>query len=176
MTCKIIISGYFCTGKTSAMEYLNKEFGLKKVKDYTTRKMRKNESEGNPYYFISEERFSELEKMKKLFDPIQHAGNKYGTDLDALNGEGKWVLDILPDSWDKYSKLKGVIGIYLAPPPEEVLKERASKRGDSKESVKMRLEAIKQQDLSSYDYVIEPQESLEALCQKLGSIVKITTT
>ena len=170
-SCKIIISGYFCTGKTSVMELLQQNFGLKKPKAYTTRQMRPNEKEGFPYSFISEEKFSELERIGKLFDPITHAGNRYAGDREALYADEGWVMDILPDSWSIYSKIPGVVGIYLIPPSKEVLRKRAIERGDTPESINRRIEAIKPQDPELYHHAIEPQKSLQDLYGRIISIV-----
>lgn len=169
--CKIIISGYFCTGKTSVMELLQQNYSLKKPKDYTTRSMRSNEREGFPYSFISEEKFLELERIGKLFDPIMHAGNRYASDREALFSDGPWVMDILPDSWPVYSQIPGVIGIYLIPPSHDILNERAIKRGDSLESINRRIEAITLQDPKLYDFAVEPQKSLQDLYGRIISII-----
>jgi guanylate kinase len=172
--CRIVLSGYFCTGKTSIMQMLYKEMNLKKPKDFTTRAMRVNEKEGDPYFFITKEQFALLERRGKLFDPIEHDGHRYGVDYDDIFGSRRWVMDILPTSWDKFNKITGVIGIYLIPPSIDVLKKRAILRGDSLKSIEKRLLLLRPQDLSSYHYVIEPQPSLEELflktkviCQKL---------
>lgn len=171
MTCRIVISGYFCTGKTSVMEMLSKEFHLKKPVDYTTRNMRPNEREGFPYTFISKEKFLELAGNNLVFDPIEHAGNHYAVDLKSIMEGKRWIMDILPDSWEVFKKIPGVIGIYLIPPGEAELRRRAAVRGDLAESIEKRLKAVKLQDLESYDYVIEPQASLEDLHRKIRGIV-----
>jgi len=168
--CRIVLSGYFCTGKTSIMRRLNTELGLKKPKDFTTRSMRDGEKEGDPYFFITREQFSYLESIGKLFDPIEYAGNMYAVDYDDLFQTRHWVMDILPDSWDKFSRIPRVIGVYLIPPAIEILKERALSRGDSIASVGRRINAIRPQNLSVYHYAIEPQESLDALFQRVKAI------
>lgn len=170
--CRIIISGYFCTGKTSVIKLLEEEFNLHKPKVYTTRNMRHNEREGYPYTFIDDTQFQRLESINELFDPIKHAGNCYAADRSDIFDKAKWIIDILPDSWETYKQIPGVIGIYLIPPPKEELRVRALKRGDFEVSIEARLEAIHDQDLSSYHYVIEPQPSLEALCNKVRAIVR----
>lgn len=168
---RIIISGYFCTGKTSILKHLAKEFGLHKPKVYTTRLMRANEKEGDPYTFISEEIFHLLKKSNKLFDPMQHADNYYAVDLEDMYEKEIWVIDILPDSWDIFKKIPGVVGIYLIPPNPKILKERALERGDSEESIAMRLKAMKEQNPDDYDYAIEPQTSLKELWNRVKAII-----
>lgn len=170
--CTIVISGYFCTGKTSVMRILEEEFDLHKPKVYTTRAMRSGEKEGDPYTFITKEKFDQLGMIEGLFDPIKHAGNHYAADKTEIYGKDRWIIDILPDSWETYKQIPGVIGIYLIPPDKEVLKARAIARKDSPEAIEKRLQAIKDQDPTAYHYAIEPQSSLEELCDKIREIVK----
>lgn len=169
---KIIISGYFCTGKTSVIKALGENLDLHKPKCYTTRKMRPQEREGFPYNFITDKLFSQLHSQDKLFDPIEHDGHQYAGDYEELFGDNNWVMDILPDSWPVYKKIPGVIGIYLNPPKDEVLRERAIMRGDDSISIEKRIRSVKHDiDTNTYDYVIDPQESFEALLHKILKIV-----
>lgn len=54
---KIILSGPFCTGKTSLIQMIQERWKIDKIVDDTTRTMRNGEREGFPYHFISEKDF-----------------------------------------------------------------------------------------------------------------------
>lgn len=173
MTCRVIFSGPFCCGKTSLIEKLEKEYGIPKLIDDTTRKQRPNERDGYPYNFISEETFQEREKKGYYFETITFNGYKYGAPKKPLFENPRWALDILSNSWPAYQNIPHVIGIYLAPPPIEELKRRARLRGDSEEKIQQRIEALKDEDPRGFTYRIPPQESLEKTYEIVKSILKL---
>lgn len=52
---------------------------------YSTRPMRENESQGSPYYFVSEEAFDEKIKKDEFLEyAIVHGKDKYGTEKESL--------------------------------------------------------------------------------------------
>jgi guanylate kinase len=154
------------------MKHLEKTLGLQKLRVFSTRPMRANESQGDPYTFISPEKFNDLERTNSLFDSIRHANNCYAADKGEIYRKDQWVIDILPDSWPKYRKIPGVIGIHLISPDKEVLRDRAVNRQESAESIQMRLAAIKDENPLDYDFAIPPQPTLEDLCHLVEIIVR----
>lgn len=173
MTCRVLFSSPFCCGKTSIIEMLERDYGIPKVIDDTTRKMRPNERPGYPYNFLSEEAFKEREKSGYYFETITFNGYRYGAPKKPLFENPRWALDILSKSCPEYRKIPDVIDIYLIPPPVEELKRRARLRGDSEEKIQQRIEALKEENPSGFKYYIQPQESLEKTYEIVKSILKL---
>jgi len=78
----IIIAGFSASGKDTLARNLEKE-GCNFVISHTTRPMRPNESPGNPYYFITEKEFLEMDSRNEF---IEH--RKYDT-----------LVNNIPDTW-----------------------------------------------------------------------------
>ena len=55
----IVLCGKSSSGKDTLASYFKSQ-GYKFVISHTSRPMRENESEGNPYYFISDKKFKEM--------------------------------------------------------------------------------------------------------------------
>jgi len=64
-----ILIGPSGSGKTA----IGNNSGLVELKSHTTRNKREGENEGNPYYFITEEEFFELDKVEET----EYNGNYY---------------------------------------------------------------------------------------------------
>jgi len=75
----IIIGGPSGSGKTVIVDKLCEEFPLEfeKLKQVTTRSMRENESQNNPYWFINDDQYDSI-KDKLIFTTEREHG-KYGT-------------------------------------------------------------------------------------------------
>ena len=100
---------------------------------YTTRAVRRGESEGHPYHFVSVEDF--LKKRESGFF-VEHAevhGNWYGTPLDQIEQAWRLGLAVIMDLdvqgaatfRRKYPDSKS---IFILPPSIEVLRERIIRR------------------------------------------------
>lgn len=171
MFCRVIFSGPFCTGKTTLMEKLEKEYGTPKLIDDSTRPMRPNERQGFPYHFIAEEEFLNKLNNEEYFESVHFNGYYYGVPKAEL-AKNKWTLDVLSTSWKHYKDIPYVIGIYLESPGEEELIRRARKRGDSEEKIRQRLEALKDEDPSEFIYRIPPQEKIEDTFEIVKQIIE----
>lgn len=64
------LMGKSASGKDTIYQRLltHKELGLKQVIPYTTRPSRSGETDGETYYFVSDERADELERMGKIIE------------------------------------------------------------------------------------------------------------
>jgi len=62
------------SGKTTLGEYLKNFDWIGEIVSHTTRKMRKNEEYGDPYYFVDENQFQNL----TLIEEVKYGGNYYG--------------------------------------------------------------------------------------------------
>jgi len=134
------------TGKTTVCREL-----MKKSEDYsfsiscTTRKPRQNETNGEDYYFLSEEKFKSYIEQNKMAEWENVFGNYYGTLKstleEALKNGRKMLLDIDVKGAMNIKQLypDDSFSIFLKPPSIEELKRRLSKRGsENQETIKNR--------------------------------------
>lgn len=56
----IVICGLSASGKDSIAKYISNKYNIKEIISHTSRPMRSNELEGNPYYFISKQQFQNM--------------------------------------------------------------------------------------------------------------------
>ena len=171
MPCRLILSGPFCTGKTSIIKVLSEKHQIPKLIDDTTRPMRAQERPGFPYNFIQEREFRERLDRNYYFETVTFNGYFYGVPRKSLE-QDKWSLDILESSWGFYKDLPGVIGIYLEPPPIEVLVKRAQLRGDSTKHIEDRLLLLQNQSAISFPYHIPSQTTLEKSVEEIEKILR----
>src|SRR3989344_41352 len=99
-TSLIIISGPSGSGEDSIIEGLKEYFPLERVITTTTRQMRRTESEGNPYYFISTEEFADRVDRGDFFEYAQQYNDHfYGVtfaEIERVKNSGKigiWKID-----------------------------------------------------------------------------------
>ena len=79
----IVVCGFSASGKDSICKYISNKLNYKTIISHTSRPMRPNESEGNPYYFISKQQFEEMITNDKFIE--------YRTYNTLLNNN--------PDTW-----------------------------------------------------------------------------
>ena len=171
---KLIISGGYCSGKTLLIQLLKQKLGIPKLIDHTTRKMRKGEIDGFPYYFISRQEFEKNLAMKKYYDWVEFCGNYYGVLKEDVFGLKAWSLDTLATTWvDKYkNKVSGTYGIFLQSPSEQVILKRAKDRGDNIEESTQRLLCEKPENITSFNLVLPADLNVE---KKLNLIIRHIT-
>ncbi len=130
----IIIAAPSGAGKSSFVERITREIPrLRDTVTYTTRKMRPTESEGNPYHFVSEERFKELRDQGFFVEWAVVHNNFYGTPMHQL--EDAWVRDevIIMDvdvqgAATFKRKFPDAVSIFILPPSVDELRRRLISR------------------------------------------------
>jgi len=134
----LVFIGPSGSGKTT-IEAAFQKMGYSSIENYTTRPMREGETEGNPYFFISEEKFLKLKKEGFFAEHIQYNGNHYGfAKQDVTDNK---IASVVPDGFRQLSKIKdlNIISFYFEV-DEETRYKRMIERGDSPESAKRRIE------------------------------------
>ena len=112
---------------------------------YTTRSPRKGESNGNQYFFISEEEFIEKKNSNFFLEHAKVHDNWYGTSLDFVQlqlGSGvNLILEIDVQGFRQINDLSfSYDSIFILPPSMHSLEERIKSRGDEDlESINLRL-------------------------------------
>ncbi|MFK7973372.1 MAG: guanylate kinase [Rickettsiaceae bacterium] len=152
----IILSAPSGGGKSSiAQQLLALDTNLVLSISATTRKARTGEKDGEHYFFCTRKQFNELE----LLEQAEIYGNLYGTPksyVDQKLASGHDVLfDI--DAQGAYQIMQKahakVVSIFILPPSIDELEARLKKRGqDNQESIKLRLQAAKEEITNADNY------------------------
>lgn len=144
----LMVIGPSGVGKDCFMQLLISKYPNKFIKcvSCTTRAPRNNEKEGINYYFITKEKFLELEKNGEIFGKFEKFNNLYGTWTKILNNissDDKIVYFDFNIEFTITSMKESDIDfnyIALLPPSIEELKNRLKKRGtENEESIKERI-------------------------------------
>ena len=127
-----ILSGCSGAGKNTIINKLMQENNqVDLFTSFTTRQMRENETQGNPYFYYSLAEFEEKDKQGIIIEKEFIHGNYYGTSYEILQEKLKDRVNIVP--------------IFLDVPKKELIK-RITLRGEPKDRVKVRA--------SRFDYEI----------------------
>src|SRR6185312_7771386 len=146
----LLIIGPTAVGKSSLIDRVLAEYSdLVDLITYTTRPPRVGESEGQPYHFVTEERFKELLAQGFFIEWAHVHGRMYGTPRDQVEHaarSGKVVIADV-DVQGAKSVLKEfprTTTIFLKPPSMDALRHRFIKRGiTSQADLEKRLESAK---------------------------------
>ena len=158
----IIIAGKSGSGKDAVVNELCRR-GYKRIKTYTTRPMRQHESQGNPYYFISEKDFKKKQSKGFFLEVKEYETTKgiwyYGSPKDELlspkNNTKNRLIILTPKGVEDLSKearnakINAKI-IYLRANSGTITK-RLRRRGDDPEEVARRIEAD-ENDFVAFEY------------------------
>ena len=130
----IIVAAPSGAGKSSFVERLAKEDSrLTDIATFTTRSMRKGESEGQPYHFISSEDFQRRISENFFVEWAQVHTNFYGTSFQSLEDtwkQGKCaIMDIDIQGVVTFkSKFPDAKTVFIVPPSIDELRRRIEKR------------------------------------------------
>ena len=147
-----VISASSGTGKTTlARELLREDRNLVASVSCTTRPPRRNERDGEDYYFVAKKEFLDRRRKKGFLEWANVFGHYYGTPKKEVGGHqrrGRDVLLLIDVQGAK--KVKRVrpdaVFIFLAPPSIEELRRRLAKRAtDSAAEISRRLKVAKQE-------------------------------
>jgi len=130
----IIVAAPSGAGKSSFVDKICQEDPrLVDVITYTTRSMRRGESEGHPYHFVNKETFESLLKRNFFVEHARVHQNLYGTPLDQLEKawtQGKCVIMDLDVQGAQTFRTKYPDSklIFILPPSIDELRRRIIKR------------------------------------------------
>lgn len=138
MTKLILVAAPSGAGKSSFVERICKEEPrLEDVITHTTRAMRKGETAGNPYHFISQEEFTRRVAENYFVEWAHVHVNMYGTSWDGL--KNAWdrnkcaIMDIDVQGTATFrSKFPECKTIFIVPPSIDELRRRIEKRDGGK--------------------------------------------
>jgi len=178
MTTVFIISAPSGSGKSTLVKHLmtnvpNLMFSI----SYTTRSPRGQEKDGQNYFFVSRESFTDMLGRDEFLEWADVFGNFYGTHrgiLETAEAQGKdLVLDIdVQGARQLKEKIPGAVSIFILAPSRAVLEQRLRSRSEDREEViarRLKEAAEEIRRYEDYDYVLinrnlgEAQESLSAI-------------
>lgn len=178
--CILIIEGPSGVGKDTIVNEIIKRYPDKfgKPVNATTREMRPNESQGNPYLFLTEEEFLKKRQEGDIFEQtIRHGtyrGMQRSSFNEILNSNRIAIRDCDRFGLEALKKEFGniVISIFLTA-PKEVIRNRLIERGEEKESMEKRLKDYDEYLKNSiyFDYEIENM-NIDETIEKILNIIK----
>lgn len=130
----IIVAAPSGAGKSSFVEKISQEDPrLVDVITYTTRSMRKGESEGHPYHFVSTEDFQTKISQGFFVEWAKVHTNFYGTSCESIDGtwsQGKCaIMDIDIQGVATFkAKYPDAKTFFILPPSIDELRRRITKR------------------------------------------------
>ena len=135
----IILFGASASGKTEVAKYLARAHNIKKAITHTTRKMRESEANGVDYYFVTKQKFLEMETLGELVESTFYNGNLYGCSVNEVADDKCIVVD--PAGLDHFLNLpeSHIMAFYLDC-NEELRRQRMISRGDNPGDIEKRLE------------------------------------
>lgn len=176
-----VLSAPSGTGKDSVINGLKKRgMDFYVVASVTTRAPRPGESEGNPYHFITKEKYDAMVAQNELLEHANVHGNWYGQPLQPIKDMVRAGCDVLlkidvQGAATVRQKVPGAIFIFLVPGSVDELSLRLTKRKTETEAEQERRLADARTELAQrdmYDYVIvNRQGHLEEAVDKLRAIM-----
>jgi guanylate kinase len=176
----IILSAPSGGGKNTLInEILSKRNDVEHSISTTTRSSRGKESEGDPYYFVSQGDFVQMISENKFLEWAKVLNNYYGTtynEISRIKGNNhKALLDIdVQGAMQVKKNHPEVTTVFIEPPSLEILSQRLRKRGtESEEQILERLNLAREEMESRgmYDYIIINDDLKKAVFE-LNSLIE----
>ena len=183
MSKLFVISAPSGAGKTTLIESLLEHSSKRNLRlgiSCTTRSKRKNETNGESYFFKTKEEFQEMSEKEELLESAEVFGNFYGTPKKWLEEQLNKDIDIILElDWQGEKQIKenypDAVSIFILPPSLEDLRERLNKRNqDSEDDIKKRLAQAKIEIINgcSFDKIII-NDDFEAAVKDLIFIIDL---
>ncbi len=159
LTRMIIVAAPSGAGKSSFVERIcREEPRLEDTVTFTTREMRRGESQGQPYHFVSTEKFEQLIEQNYFVEWARVHTSMYGTPLEQIENAFKVGKCIIMDVdvqgartfKAKYSDAKS---LFILPPTIEELRRRLLKRdGAGAKDIDVRLKNAEKELLHADEF------------------------
>ena len=183
MSKLFVISAPSGAGKTTLIKSLLEHSSKRNLRlgiSCTTRSKRKNETNGESYFFKTKEEFQEMSEKEELLESAEVFGNFYGTPRKWVEEQLNKNIDIILElDWQGEKQIKenypDAISIFILPPSLEDLRERLNKRNqDSEDDIKKRLAQAKIEIINgcSFDKIII-NDDFEAAVKDLIFIIDL---
>lgn len=177
----IVISGPSGVGKGTVRKALFEREGHNLVYSIsmTTRSIRKGETDGVEYHFVSKEKFEQEIAKGNLLEYAEFCDNYYGTPLDKVNEQldagQEVVLEIeVQGAMQVKQKMPDAVYVFIAPPSMSALEERLINRGtESKEIINKRLEKARKEVKMAKEYgYIVVNDTVDNAADRIMAIIR----
>ena len=174
----VVIEGPSGAGKDTIIKTLMHRYPERfaKLVSVATRAMRPNESEGNPYHFVSNEEFDRMVKNGDIFEHTMRHGEKRGM-------SERYILEIFDENKIPLkdcnligvralkSRFENVTTIFITADKGEIEK-RLIARGDAPEDIKRRMQDYDEcmKEAPEFEHVII-NDDLEKTIDKIIEII-----
>ncbi|MFA5156485.1 MAG: guanylate kinase [Candidatus Omnitrophota bacterium] len=179
-----VISGPSGSGKTTLAERILKDKvlgnSLRKSVSFTTRPKRSGERHRQDYFFLTESRFKQQVKAKKILEWTNYLGYYYGTpksSVDSQISKGRHLLLCIDLKGAKNLKRlypKNTVTIFVVPPSLAELRKRIKNRCSktAEHEVRRRLERAKKEipQAARFDYRLKNKD-LKKTVRQLKDII-----
>ena len=175
-----IISGPSGAGEDSIINGLEKILSIERVVTTTTREKRRGESDGKPYYFISQEEFKKGVTENRFFEYAQEYNKQfYGVTNEEIQRVikcdkiGIWKIEYKGVLTIK-KIMSEVVAILITTESLEILKQRILRRGASEKFAEERMsytkEWLKHKDIYDYE-VVNHEGKLDEAVEEVKEII-----
>lgn len=174
----VVIEGPSGAGKDTIIKTLVKKYPdrFAKLVSVATRVMRPNESQGNPYHFVSNEEFDQMVASGDIFEYTMRHGEKRGMSekyIQELFTQNKIPLkdcNLIGVKALK-SRFQNVVTIFITADKNEI-EQRLHRRGDALSDIKARMQDYDEcmKEAEHFDHVIM-NDNLEKTIDKILKII-----
>lgn len=183
MTTIIALSGKTSSGKDSAAKFVKDKYEIEPIVSYTTRPIRCNELNGREHYFVNDEEMDKIVADKDsllAFVQFPKTGYRYCVSTkDISDGTIKtYIIDPIGLKWLRENRPDvKVISIFFEL-SEDIIKERALKRGDNIDAIEKRLDSEREMfdefaRNQEYDVRIDTNDTPEAVNNAIAAALKL---
>ena len=133
----IAIIGESASGKSSIERALvNNNVNLKRVVSYTTRPIRKDETNGVDYNFVTKEKFEKLKEQNFFAEEVVYNNWNYAASKESCKDNS--VIVVEPHGLRQLKKIKDldVISFYIKVPWQTRIKRLVDRGGDMMEIIR----------------------------------------
>lgn len=178
----IIVAAPSGAGKSTFLERIMKEEPrLYDTVTYTTRAMREGESQGHPYFFVTQDEFERKVRQDYFVEWAKVHNNMYGTPMNQLEQawtEGKCVImDVDVQGARTFKeKFPDAVSVFILPPSLDALRQRVLKRNKGKvDDLEVRMQSAQYEMTQThlFDYQLVNDNFEESYLKFKNLIVEI---
>jgi guanylate kinase len=174
----IVVSGPTASGKSTLWRRLVQHPQVTFSVSATTRKARPGEVDGKDYFYVSEERFSEMIAAGELLEHANVHGSFYGTLRSeiqkAFDAGLSVVLEIDVQGYDQLQQSDlPMVSVFVNPPSLELLAQRLrDRKSETEEQMARRLSIVEKEMARANDYQhVVINDDLEVMIQQVHDLL-----